>query len=371
MDVTLKKSLPTFKEKLFAEITEVPVILQQSHFPGLDGLRGISIIIVISSHLAMYTPITDYINGGIGVEIFFVISGFLITSLLLKEKIKHGVVSFKNFYIRRFLRIVPVAYLFLIVIIILNNRLKLGVPVKSFFASFLYVRNIPFKNTYDWYTAHFWSLSVEEQFYIAFPFFIVSRTNKFIIVAVLIILTLPLLNILGFNNVGVFYSNHIIHVFTFILIHLLGKGTAAILAGSLYSILLFKKVIVIEKLRSNYYLSFILLIIGFLVFMRISFLYNDYLAVILFPVITGYIILLNLKERNLLRNILENPILTKIGVLSYSLYIWQQFFIQKWYFFKYSDTIIVRVLMIFFVSSISYYFFEKFFLRYKAKFKNS
>lgn len=373
MDITLKQRFKTLKEKLFADITEVPIVLQQSYLPGLDGLRGISIIMVISSHLAMYTPLMEYFNGAIGVEIFFVISGFLITSLLLKEKVKRGTVSFKNFYIRRILRIVPVAYLFLLVLMMLNTRLQLGISLKSFIASFLYIRNVPFKNTYDWYTSHFWSLSVEEQFYISFPFFIVAKTNKFIIGAAVIILTVPLLVILGFNNVWIFYSNHIVHVVTFIIIVLLGKGTTSILVGSLYAILLFKKVIVIDKLRSNYFVSFGFLIFSFLVLMRISYLHTEYLSVILFPVIIGYVILLNLKEKNLLRYFLDSALLTKIGVLSYSLYIWQQLFTttQKWNLFKYSDTMVVRVFLLFLVSFISYYFFEKFFLRYKAKFKYS
>jgi peptidoglycan/LPS O-acetylase OafA/YrhL len=88
MDIPAKHHLSDFKTRLCAGITEVPQVLQQSHFPGLDGLRGISILVVTVCHFAMYTPLTNYLSGDIGVEIFFVISGFLITSLLLKEKVK-------------------------------------------------------------------------------------------------------------------------------------------------------------------------------------------------------------------------------------------------------------------------------------------
>jgi peptidoglycan/LPS O-acetylase OafA/YrhL len=372
MGIILKQRFKTLKEKLFADITDVPAVLQPSHLPGLDGLRGISILIVIFGHFAMYRGLFEYVNGEIGVEIFFVISGFLITSLLLKEKVRLGTVSFKNFYVRRILRIVPVAYLFLIVLVILNVCFSLNISTKSFITSFFYLKNIPFKGSLDWYSGHFWSLSVEEQFYICFPFFIVFQTNKFIFFSFLLIVILPLLNILGFHNVGIFYSSHIIHIITFIVITLLGKGTASILIGSLYSIFLFKKIIIVEKIKSNYFISFGLLIFACYILTRVSYLYIEFISVTVFALIVGYIILLNLKEKNLLRYFLDSALLSKIGVLSYSLYIWQQIFTgdQSWGIFKYSNTIIVRFTLLFIVSYFSYYYFEKFFLRYKDNFKS-
>ncbi|MEO6981113.1 MAG: acyltransferase, partial [Mucilaginibacter sp.] len=265
MKTSLKLRISEFKEKLFADFTELPNPLSQTYLPALDGLRGISIIIVISSHFAANTALTDYFYGDIGVEIFFVISGFLITTLLLKEKIKFKRVSLKKFYVRRALRIVPVSYLFLTVMLLLNHKLTLGIPSVNFLASYTYLRNLPLKDTYEWYTGHFWSLSVEEQFYLCFPFFIVTSTNKFLVIAVLLIAMLPVLSFLGFNNVSVFYSNRIIHVITFAIITMLGKGTASILVGALYAILVFKKIIVIERIRSNFYMSFILLIVACLI----------------------------------------------------------------------------------------------------------
>lgn len=362
-----------FKQKLFAEITEIPDILKPSYLPGLDGLRGLSISIVIIGHFALYRGLLDYLNGEIGVQVFFVISGFLITTLLLKEKVKHKNVSLRKFYIRRFLRIVPVSYLYLIVVILLNRQLHLGVTLKSFTTAFLYLKNIPFKNATDWTTGHYWSLSVEEQFYLFFPFFIIFKCNKYLWLSILIIIFLPFLNILGFNNVGVFYKNHVIHFFTFSLIILLGKGTASILVGSTFSILLFKKIIRIENLPDSYFLSFLLLVFAFALLTRVSVFYYEFISVAIFPFLIGYIIVVNLRQRNFLSNVLENATIKKIGVLSYSLYVWQQIFTNndRWNLFKYSDTIIVRLIMLVLVANISYHFFEKIFLRYKAKFKMS
>ena len=93
---------------------EIPSSLNNKKFPSLDGLRGISIIFVILSHFIFYSEFVAKTNlGVIGVEIFFVISGFLISTLLLKEQIINGGISLRKFYIRRALRILPVVFLFL------------------------------------------------------------------------------------------------------------------------------------------------------------------------------------------------------------------------------------------------------------------
>jgi peptidoglycan/LPS O-acetylase OafA/YrhL len=230
----------------------VPLVLQQSHFPGLDGLRAISIIIVVVSHFTAFSPYKKYFNGDIGVEIFFAISGFLITSLLLKEKVKRDKVSFKNFYIRRILRIVPVAYAYLFILMLLDQPLGLNINPAEFLTGFLYIKNIPIKDAADWYTGHFWSLSVEEQFYICFPLFIVTQTNKFVAAAVVLIIVSPVFNVLVFNNIGIFYSNHALHIASLAFVSLFGRGTASILTGSLFAILLFKKIIMVDKLKSSY-----------------------------------------------------------------------------------------------------------------------
>ena len=373
MALSLTKRFLNFKENLFIEITDVPDVLKQPHFAGLDGLRGISILVVLACHLAVHTPYIDYFSGDIGVETFFVISGFLITSLLLKEKVKRRKVSFRNFYIRRFLRIVPVAYLFLLALMLLNNYLKLNTSGFDFLTAFLYIKNVPFHKYPDWYTGHFWTLSVEEQFYICFPFFMVTRTNKFILFAAALIFLLPFMRILGFSNIGIFYSNRMLHLALFGVITMLGNGTASILVGSLYAILLFKKVITIEKIKGNYFLAFLLFVIACLVLTKKSPLYVQYWSEFLFPFFIGYVLLLNLKGKNLFAEILDNRLMVKIGILSYSIYIWQQLFLseQAFHLFPFSDNVIVRLLLVFVVSWLSYTYFEKFFLKYIKHFEKA
>src|SRR4051812_3227202 len=103
----------------FSDIEVTPPVLQNSYYPSLDGLRGIAILLVVVSHFNLISiPYYDVIfNGKLGVLIFFVLSGFLITTLCIKEKVATKTISLKNFYIRRALRIFPVAYLFLLVLL--------------------------------------------------------------------------------------------------------------------------------------------------------------------------------------------------------------------------------------------------------------
>src|SRR5258706_1008185 len=148
--------LQKIARRYFADITEIPGVLKNSHLPSLDGLRGISIIVVLIAHFNqhLHEPILGAIfgNGVFGVYIFFVISGFLITTLLLKEKVRTGTISLKKFYIRRFLRIFPVAYLYLFVVLILSYFLHLNVPALSILGAALYLQNFSYFYEKNWYT---------------------------------------------------------------------------------------------------------------------------------------------------------------------------------------------------------------------------
>jgi peptidoglycan/LPS O-acetylase OafA/YrhL len=105
--------------------------------------------------------------GHLGVTVFFVISGYLITSLLLRE----DRVDLKKFYFRRTLRIFPPYYFYLFVILLISLAGYVGLTPYNMFAAFTYTRNYFFNNSVPdaWYLAHTWSLAVEEQFYLLFP----------------------------------------------------------------------------------------------------------------------------------------------------------------------------------------------------------
>jgi peptidoglycan/LPS O-acetylase OafA/YrhL len=135
--------------------------------PSLDGLRAISILLVVFGHLAhrLHGPSFFWENyPNIGVRIFYVISGYLITHILLKEKQRSGAISLRDFYVRRAFRIFPAALVFLVIVTAFNWSWLHWYHIA---AAFLYLANFDF--TRPWIYAHLWSLSVEEQFYFLWP----------------------------------------------------------------------------------------------------------------------------------------------------------------------------------------------------------
>lgn len=150
---------------------------RSGHLPSLDGLRAISIALVLLGHLSgtrkfyrLDLGIGDYAH--LGVVVFFVISGFLITRLLLSEYEKRGSVSLKLFYARRALRLFPAAYAFIACLCLLW---AFGVvhlrPTDIWHAVTYTINYLPGRS---WQVGHLWSLSNEEQFYLIWPFAFVA-----------------------------------------------------------------------------------------------------------------------------------------------------------------------------------------------------
>lgn len=149
--------------------------------PGLDGLRAFSILCVLVSHL-LWVPsfpfkmIARFFNpADLGVRIFFVISGFLITTLLLQEKERFGTISLKRFYFRRTLRIFPAYYFFLASVFALAAFGIVALERSDYLYTLTYTFNFKGRQP-TWWVGHTWSLAVEEQFYLMWPI-IVARCS--------------------------------------------------------------------------------------------------------------------------------------------------------------------------------------------------
>ena len=158
-----------------------------SHIPSLDGLRAFSVALVLIGHVAathgapawMDRPIITSL-GNIGVRFFFLISGFLITSLLMREHARHGQINLRHFYIRRAYRILPAALVYIGVIwachlagwIDLSFHIATKTTAESAIPDLLHALTFTanYNHDYNWYYNHLWSLSVEEQFYLLWPF---------------------------------------------------------------------------------------------------------------------------------------------------------------------------------------------------------
>jgi peptidoglycan/LPS O-acetylase OafA/YrhL len=147
--------------------------------PSLDGLRALSVFAVILGHtrsmLLDHIPFNaSFRNGRQGVAVFFGISGFLITHLLLKELRREGQINLKRFYLRRTMRIFPPFYVYLLVVLILSLLHEVHVNAGSMIAAATYTWNyapVPgvWALSHDWVLSHCWSLTVEEQFYLFWP----------------------------------------------------------------------------------------------------------------------------------------------------------------------------------------------------------
>jgi peptidoglycan/LPS O-acetylase OafA/YrhL len=150
--------------------------LQQSQLAGLDGMRAIAAFMVVFYHFGI-----PLVSGGEGVLIFFVLSGFLITWLLLRENDELETVSLRNFYIRRSLRIFPAFYCYAAILFALHFiRQHARIVWPQALAALFYVSNYYQALNGDPNTgfSHTWSLSIEEQFYVLWPLtFLLLRRN--------------------------------------------------------------------------------------------------------------------------------------------------------------------------------------------------
>lgn len=172
-------------------MTERSTIFRETpYFGALDGLRALSILPVVWHH-ATPSPLDGVLGRGpLGVDLFFAISGFLITTLLLREREKRGSIALGAFYARRSLRIFPLYYAVLGLFVLHGLLLREHGPVRDHF-----LRSLPWYVTYtsNWFVDHSvdhavvftfaWSLAAEEQFYLGFPW--VLRVSRGIVPAAL------------------------------------------------------------------------------------------------------------------------------------------------------------------------------------------
>lgn len=351
----------------------------QTRLPSLDGLRAISILGVLYAHLTI-TPnfsftnnvvvhfFLSFIAGDNGVNIFFVISGFLITTLLLSEEKKFNAISLKGFYIRRIFRILPVYFSFLLVVFLCRyyDWVK-DLEAYSFIAPLTFTTGVLPVNT-GWTLGHTWSLSVEEQFYLLWPFtvFFLKTLQQRNVVLLTALLVIPFL-----RTVYYYLTQDSMYYNFFV------RGDAIVL-GCLLAV---NKIAAARFFKNRNLIRFVLLFTAALYYAVHYFSTHQLYGFVTVPLgilihaffaamlIIGYVILPN--TRSIIYATLNNRILVFIGVLSYSLYIWQQFFLQKAITVSSSwKSYPINIVLVFITAICSYYFLEQPFLRLRKKYFN-
>jgi peptidoglycan/LPS O-acetylase OafA/YrhL len=302
----------------------------ESHrIPSLDGLRAISIALVFAHHVAgtPHSPIPAALAnqlalGDLGVRVFFVISGFLITGLLLKELDKDQDIRLGRFYFRRTMRIFPPYYAFVLGLMVLQALGWIELLRGDVLHALTYTSN--YHPVRSWSTGHTWSLAVEEQFYLLWPaVLLLAGRRRGLMIAASLILLCPFIR-LALSGVSPEMQSGIGHRF-----ETMADALAAgcLLAGmrdwlkqqSIYNwllrsrLFLFVPVIVVAaNLMHDHWRAFIL--VGFTVM-------NIGIALTIDWCVTNH--------TGRVGKLLNAGPIVYVGVISYSLYLWQQIFLNR------------------------------------------
>lgn len=344
----------------------------------IDGLRAFAILLVISSH-AIHTGVPPWLKitfahwnaGTVGVRLFFLISGFLITNILNDELRKSGRINFRKFFMRRILRIFPAFYFYLIILGVLSYLGFITIEPFAIIFAFFYIQNFNvFQNTdlfpSSWLVNHAWSLSVEEQFYIVFPFLLkklkIIIQNHLFKMAIMMILICSFFRMLNYSlpeisrmTFGVFFM-HCDFLFYGAVLALCIENSRDYLKKKLFPfrhwLLLMASVILIYSSRIEYYSALNILISGNLILFS-----NFYilLFILLFP-------------NSTLGKALEYKPVKALGKLSYSLYIWQQLFLGStglWIKYTFLTMYPYNIVLVFICATCSYLLIERPFLHLK------
>ena len=302
--------------------------------PDIDGLRAIAITAVVAFH----TGLTAISGGFVGVDIFFVLSGFLITSLLIKEVDQTGRINIKEFYARRIRRLLP-ASTFVILTLILFADLMLEVIgpeqlllARSAAAAALFVSNIYFWKTSGGYfdpssdqlpLLHTWSLSVEEQFYLFWPLLIlviVTGARKLNIAHRKMLILISILIFIVSLSISIYLSNSS----PASAFYLLPSRAWELMSGAITAFILSGY----KKIRCRYWVAEILTACGVIGIGYTLFNFDSKMAfpsyVALLPVLCTIMIIVSgeISNKTLTIRALSTKPMVFIGKLSYSWYLW-------------------------------------------------
>ena len=296
-----------------------------SYRPEIDGLRALAVILVIIYHANFVIDNMTLLPGGyLGVDVFFVISGYLITLQILKG-LNNQAFSFRDFYIRRARRLLPVLYLVMFMSFPFSWRYLLPDEMKEYsgsvISSLLFVSNFWFAGRDNYHTAvswgspflHTWSLSIEEQFYLIFPpiLFLLFKFFRKNILQILIF----------------FFLLFLIHTQLFVMsdpsasFYLFSTRSWELFSGCILAVLEF-----IYGRNNSRTISKIMTLLGLSLIICSASLFNtgtphpSFLS--LAPVMGTALLIWFCQKGDRVTSFFSNLLLVKIGLMSYSLYLW-------------------------------------------------
>ncbi len=307
--------------------------------PSFDGVRGVAILLVLAGHsVANYEPLSPWIrrwlgsfaNASFGVRLFFVLSGYLITSLLLDELKRTGKISLAAFYRRRAARILPAFYVFLAGAVILQIWYPLGITPSSFLTAATHTWNygcwlwVTTSTSGAWTFGHLWTLALEQQFYLFWPAVLIGLgTRRAGWCALALIIWCPL------ARVGTYYLIPTQRGYIGIMLH---TAIDSLMIGCLTALLLQNEQVRARLLRHGRVVA-----LGAAIWaLGVSPFVSE--AVRGFPVVAGFtldaiaaawiIAWLHHRGPPAAEGLLGKGVLPWIGTVSYSLYLWQQIFLS-------------------------------------------
>lgn len=347
------------------------------YLPGLNGIRAIAAISVIISHIGIHLDyfgfknIRAYSLADYGVTMFFALSGFLITYLILIEKRLYQKINIRQFYIRRVLRIWPLYFFYMFITLVILLLLKFNVDKNLIYYIFM-IPNYPFAITTAtglastvMFLGHYWSVGVEEQFYAFWPW-IMNKTKNLLLISISLFIGFIFVKAL----LSIFHANVIVITF----FHYTRFGCLAL--GGIFAFLYVNDSKLIQILKMK-----IFEIIAWSVFVLVAFnLYGLY-NIIEHEVFAFFTLIIIVNQISNPKRVisLENRVFDYLGKISYGLYIYNPLMIylvslvMKNIIKVESEMNLVIIYMvttisIIFVAHLSYFYFEKPFLRLKSRF---
>lgn len=347
------------------------------HFRGLNGIRAFAAMAVLIAHTIHKFPLfglpeikdTSIVIASYGVTMFFTLSGFLITYLILKEKNASGGINIKNFYMRRVLRIWPLYYLYLIACLFLYYFLSIEYNPSSVGFYVFLAANVPLiiGSTLP-YAGHLWSIAVEEQFYLFWPWVCKIKNSLFMwLIGLLISFTVLK---------WLFYFISIKYGIDWPIITISTNRFGSMIAGGILGMLFYEKRKIVDYLALLWVqgLCYLILVLSALNIFHISSTLIDHEII---TMVTLCIIVAQIKRKNYIVD-LDAYVPDYLGRLSYGIYVYHPLVILilsrlfsntlPHNLFGYTIVFLSVIVTTILLAQVSYSFFESKFINMKKSF---